>query len=68
MKNESEIVVEEQSVGKISKWLTTNGFAKTSLPQDKLGIEVIKVNPSFSEDFSQSLKEVQKISQELSNI
>lgn len=31
--------------GKVSKWLTENGFAHESLPPDNLGVEMIKVEP-----------------------
>jgi len=44
MTNESEIIVEEKISAPISKWLSKNGFENTSLQEDHLGIEVIKVN------------------------
>ena len=46
MTNESEIVVEEQSSGPISDWLSKNGFENIPLKEDHLGIEVIKISPT----------------------
>ena len=45
MTTESEIVVEEEKSGPISKWLSENGFENTPLEKDHLGIEVIKIPP-----------------------
>ncbi len=45
MTNETEILVEEKITGPISEWLSKNGFKNISLPEDHLGIEVIKVDP-----------------------
>lgn len=33
--------------GKISKWLTQNGFQHEALEKDHLGVEIIKVEPDF---------------------
>ncbi len=33
--------------GKISSWLTENGFENTALEADHLGVELIKVEPEF---------------------
>lgn len=33
--------------GKVSKWLTENGFAHEALEPDHLGVELIKVEPQF---------------------
>ena len=44
MTNESESIVEKKSSGPISTWLSENGFDNTSLEDDHLGIEVIKIN------------------------
>lgn len=40
---ESQIV----EAGKVSSWLTENGFGHEALERDHLGIEVIKVDPEF---------------------
>ncbi|MBP0021589.1 MAG: NAD(P)H-quinone oxidoreductase subunit J [Cyanobacteria bacterium SBLK] len=40
---ESQIV----EAGKVSSWLTENGFGHETLERDHLGIEVIKVDPEF---------------------
>jgi NAD(P)H-quinone oxidoreductase subunit J len=40
----SEIV----PAGKVSQWLTANGFGdRLAMPNDNLGVEVIKVEPQF---------------------
>ena len=49
MTNESEITTEEKSSGPIRDWLSKNGFQNIPLPNDHLGIEVIKVNPPSPE-------------------
>ncbi len=46
MTKESEIIVEDKSSLTTSEWLTNNGFENTSLNEDHLGIEVIKVEPN----------------------
>ncbi|MEM9543624.1 MAG: NAD(P)H-quinone oxidoreductase subunit J [Cyanobacteria bacterium P01_E01_bin.42] len=43
MSEESQIV----EAGKVSSWLTENGFGHEALEADHLGIEVIKVEPDF---------------------
>ena len=45
MVNEAELVVKEKISGPISDWLSKNGFENTPLPNDHLGIEVIKITP-----------------------
>ena len=45
MTNESQILTEEKSTGKISNWLALKGFENVSLQDDHLGIEIIKVEP-----------------------
>jgi NAD(P)H-quinone oxidoreductase subunit J len=44
MTNESEIVIEEKNSGPISDWLSKNGFENTSLKEDHLGVEIIKIS------------------------
>ncbi len=56
MTKESEIIVEEKSSGPISEWLSKNGFENTPLPEDHLGIEVIKVIPSNLLSIVEALK------------
>lgn len=41
--------------GKISKWLTTQGFEHGVLEPDHLGIEVVKVDPAFLIPFCTAL-------------
>lgn len=41
--------------GKVSKWLTQNGFAHDSLDRDHLGVEVLKVDREFLIPFSTAL-------------
>lgn len=50
--SEESAVVES---GKVSKWLTQNGFAHDSLERDHLGIEVLKVDREFLIPFSTAL-------------
>jgi len=45
MTTKPEIVVEEQSSGPISDWLSKNGFENIPLQDDHLGVEVIKITP-----------------------
>jgi NAD(P)H-quinone oxidoreductase subunit J len=40
----SEAIVE---AGKVSKWLTENGFQHESLEPDHLGVEIIKVDRDY---------------------
>ena len=56
MTNESEITTEEKSSGPISDWLSKNGFQNIPLPNDHLGIEVIKVNPNNLLSTAEALK------------
>lgn len=41
---ESQQIVE---AGKISKWLTENGFEHEAMERDHLGVEILKVEPQF---------------------
>ena len=43
MAEETQIV----QAGKVSAWLTENGFEHEALPADKEGVEIIKVAPDF---------------------
>ena len=56
MKNESEIIVEENSSGPISKWLSQNGFENIPLQEDHLGIEIIKITPNNLLSIVEALK------------
>ncbi len=56
MTGESKIVVEEKTSGPISDWLSKNGFENLSLPNDHLGVEVIKVTPSNLLSIVEALK------------
>ena len=56
MTNQSEIIVEEKSSGPISEWLSKNGFENIPLPQDPLGIEVIKITPKNLLSIVEALK------------
>ena len=56
MNTESEIVVEEKNSGPISNWLSKNGFDNNSLPEDHLGIEVIKISPNNLLSIVEALK------------
>lgn len=50
MANEENQPQEETQIveaGKVSQWLSENGFAHESLPVDHLGVELIKVEPEF---------------------
>ena len=49
--SESAIV----EAGKISHWLTENGFSHQALEPDHLGVEVLKVEPEFLIPFSTAL-------------
>lgn len=44
---QQEQATEIVEAGKVSKWLTENGFAHESIERDHLGIEMIKVEPDF---------------------
>jgi len=56
MSNESEVLVEEKSSGPISKWLSQNGFENIPLPEDHLGVEVIKIAPNNLLSIVEALK------------
>ena len=56
MTSESETIVEEKSSGPISEWLSKNGFENIPLPQDHLGIEVIKITPKNLLSIVEALK------------
>ena len=56
MTKASEITVEEKSSGPISKWLLDNGFDHTSLQNDHIGVEVIKVDPNNLLSIVEALK------------
>ncbi len=45
MTTNSDITIQEKTSGPISEWLTKNGFKNSSLQDDHLGIEVIKIMP-----------------------
>lgn len=50
--SEESAVIE---AGKVSKWLTQNGFSHDSLEPDHLGIEVLKVDREFLIPFATAL-------------
>lgn len=55
---ETQLGADESAIveaGKVSKWLTQNGFAHDSLESDHLGIEVLKVDRDFLIPFSTAL-------------
>ena len=56
MTNESEIIVEENSSGPISNWLSQNGFENIPLQEDHLGVEVIKITPNNLLSIVEALK------------
>jgi len=56
MTNESEIIIEEKTAGPISEWLSQNGFENIPLPEDHLGIEVIKITPNNLLSIVEALK------------
>ena len=56
MSNEPEVLVEEKSSGPISKWLSQNGFENIPLPEDHLGVEVIKIAPNNLLSIVEALK------------
>ena len=56
MSNESEVLVEEKSSGPISDWLSQNGFENIPLPEDHLGVEVIKITPNNLLSIVEALK------------
>ena len=56
MSNESEVLFEEKSSGPISKWLSQNGFENIPLPEDHLGVEVIKIAPNNLLSIVEALK------------
>ncbi len=56
MPNESVIKLEKESPGPISEWLSKNGFENSSLQEDNLGIEVIKINPNNLLSIVEALK------------
>ena len=56
MTNESDIAIEEQISGPISNWLSKNGFENTPLPDDHLGIEIIKIKPNNLLSIVEALK------------
>ena len=58
MAKENQPNAEESAVveaGKVSKWLTQNGFAHDILEPDHLGIEVLKVDREFLIPFATAL-------------
>ena len=56
MTKESELIVQEENTGPISNWLTKNGFKNSSLNEDHLGIEVIKVDSTNLLSIVEALK------------
>ena len=59
-KSKEEIQAQEESAkiveaGKISRWLTENGFEHDVLEPDHLGIEVLKIAPEYLIPFSTAL-------------
>ena len=56
MSNESEVLAEEKSSSPISKWLSQNGFENIPLPEDHLGVEVIKIAPNNLLSIVEALK------------
>ena len=56
MTNESEIIIEEKTAGPISEWLSQNGFENIPLPEDHLGIEIIKITPNNLLSIVEALK------------
>ena len=56
MKPESENPVEKKFSGPISDWLLKNGFQNIPLPNDHLGVEVIKIMPSNLLSIVEALK------------
>jgi len=46
MKDESGPLVEKNTSGPISEWLSNNGFENIPLEDDHLGVEVIKILPA----------------------
>ncbi|MBF2067228.1 MAG: NAD(P)H-quinone oxidoreductase subunit J [Calothrix sp. C42_A2020_038] len=47
MADESKPVPAEAQVGKVSQWLTENGFANESLSTDSSGVEIIKIEADY---------------------
>jgi NAD(P)H-quinone oxidoreductase subunit J len=45
--NENQEVIDLVEAGKISQWLTENGFDHEPLVKDHLGIELIKIEPEY---------------------
>ena len=56
MTDQSKIVVEEKISGPISDWLSKNGFENVPLPNDHLGVEVIKITPNNLLSIAEALK------------
>ena len=56
MTDQSEILVEEKISGPISDWLSKNGFENVPLPNDHLGVEVIKISPGNLLSIVEALK------------
>ena len=59
-KSKEEIQAQEESAkiveaGKISRWLTENGFEHEILEPDHLGVEVLKIAPEYLIPFSTAL-------------
>nr|MBA3924645.1 NAD(P)H-quinone oxidoreductase subunit J [Nostocaceae cyanobacterium] len=50
MAEESIVPAQESQIataGKVSQWLTENGFEHEALEKDHLGVEILKVTPDF---------------------
>ena len=56
MTDQSKIVLEEKLSGPISDWLSKNGFENVPLPNDHLGVEVIKISPTYLLSVVEALK------------